>query len=432
MIGDVIGPRLLVGLATLPVIAVPAVLPDPPEPTTTTTTSTSTSVRATTSTASTTSTVSTMTTSTALPPSTTSPSTTSTTTTTLPSRLVIPPESWARFDQLIAGQLTGRGDRAAGVAVAVDGYVVHAAAFGTRTPDDPLDVVTTSDRFRIASISKLVTATVVLQLVDAGLLRLDEPVGQRLADVAGVTPGNGVPGVTVRQLLSHTSGLPDYRGQFFGDAFTSCEQAAAFGLSRSLAHQPGTEHDYSNLNFCLLGLLIADATGKPYEAAVTDLLLRPLGISGMRLVATIDPDPDEVVHLSGASRTYMQSLGGAGGWVGTPTDLVRILDALDPASPGWHPLPPALATLMQQALDVSYPEPSERRYGLGTVVWPDGSWGHTGTVENTHTMLARRPDGMTWCILVSGDVPESTEALREVFDRALGQSGIAFTGAGRG
>ena len=166
---------------------------------------------------------------------------------------------------------------------------VHAAGFGTRTPDDPADVVTTTDRFRIASISKVITATVVLQLVDAGFLQLDEPVGLRLAGIAGVAPGDGVAAVTVRQLLSHTSGFPDYRDQFFGDQFTSCEQAAAFGLGRSLARTPGTRHDYSNLNFCLLGLLVADVTGRPYEQAVSELLLQPLGITGMRLVATIDP-----------------------------------------------------------------------------------------------------------------------------------------------
>ena len=79
--------------------------------------------------------------------------------------------------------------------------------------------VTTTDRFRIASISKVITATVVLQLVDAGFLRLDEPVGQRLAGIVGVPAGNGVAAVTVRQLLSHTSGFPDYRGEFFGDRF---------------------------------------------------------------------------------------------------------------------------------------------------------------------------------------------------------------------
>ena len=328
---------------------------------------------------------------------------------------------------MVAGRLTGRGDRAAAVAVSIDGRLVHAAAFGARTPDDPLDAVTITDRFRIASISKVVTATVVLQLVDAGLLQLDQPVGERLAGLLGVAPGAGVAAVTVRQLLSHTSGFPDYRGEFFGSRFASCEAAASFGISRPLARPPGTNHDYSNLNFCLLGLLVADVTGMPYEAAATELLLRPLGITGMRLVSTIDPNPEEVVHASGPQRTYMESLGGAGAWVATPSDLVRILDALDPATPGWHPLPPELSLIMRQALDVTYPEPHERRYGLGIVIWPDGSWGHTGTVENTHTMLVRRPDGVTWCILVSGDVPESTESLREVFDAAFGESGVGAT-----
>ncbi len=422
MITGVIGSQLFFGLAVMPLLAVAVVPPDPPPGAASTTTSApepptstvaSTPASPTTTTSTTTTSSSTTTTST-------------TTTTTLPPGPTIPAASWTRFDELIADQLTGRGDRAAAVAVSVDGRLVHDAAFGTRTLDGPVDPVTTHDRFRIASISKVITATVVLQLVDAGFLRLDEPVGQRLADAFGVAAGNGVAAVTVRQLLSHTSGFPNYRGEFFGDQFASCEAAATFGLARSLSHAPGTRHLYSNLNFCLLGLLVADVTGKPYEAAANQLLMQPLGITGMRIVATVDPNPDEVVHASGAQRTYMQSLGGAGAWVATPADMVRILDSLDPATPGWHPLSPELSTLMREALDVSYPEPSERRYGLGIVVWPDGSWGHTGTVENTHTMLVRRPDGVTWCILVSGDVPESTEELRDVFDRAVGGAGIAL------
>ena len=109
----------------------------------------------------------------------------------------------------------------------------------------------------------------------------------------------------------------------------------------SLAHPPGTEHDYSNLNYCLLGLLIADVTGKPYEAAVTDLLLRPLGSPGCASSPRSTPIRTRSSTCPERQRTYMQSLGGAGGWVATPTDLVRILDALDPTTPGWHPLPPS-------------------------------------------------------------------------------------------
>jgi D-alanyl-D-alanine carboxypeptidase len=335
-------------------------------------------------------------------------------------------ESWASFNEIVGSRLM-RGNRAASVAVSIHGQPVDAAAFGTRT-GDPADPTTTSDRFRLASISKVVTAIVVLQLVDRGELTLDDAVGARLATIVGVTPGDDlVPMITVRQLLSHTSGFPDYRSQFFGGQFHSCEEAAAFGLGRPVAHQPGTTHDYSNLNFCLLGLLIADVTGITYERAVNDMLLTPLGITGMRLVRTIDPNPDEVVHESGASRTYMESLAGAGAWVATPSDMVRIFDSLDSTSPGWHPLPPELVLPMMRPLDVRYPEPNERRYGLGVVIWPDGTYGHTGTVQNTHTMLVHRSDGMTWCILVSGDNPESTERLRAVFDDALAAAGIGQT-----
>lgn len=352
-----------------------------------------------------------------------------------------PAEAWQRFDDLIGDDLLRRGNRAASVSVTVDGQLVHAAAFGHRAPGDP---VTTSDRFRIASISKVITATVVLQLVERGDLTLDEPVGRLLADIAGVPLLDpALAAITVRQLLSHTAGFPDYREQFFGGHFRSCHDAAAFGLTRSPVDAPGTTHHYSNLNFCLLHRLIDHVTGMSYEAAVDDLLLAPLGITGMRLVATFDPDPDEVVHDSGTARTYMEALGGAGGWVATPSDLVRILDSLHadgaghpdgavhpdgaghPDGPGWHPLSAGLASLMRQPLDVDYPEPSRRMYGLGIVVWPDGSWGHTGTVENTHTMLVRRPDGTTWCILVSGDHPRSTEALGEVFDDAFAGAGLA-------
>jgi D-alanyl-D-alanine carboxypeptidase len=333
-------------------------------------------------------------------------------------------ESWASFNDIVGGRLM-RGNRAASVAVSIHGQPVDAAAFGTRT-GDPADPTTTADRFRLASISKVVTAIVVLQLVDGGELTLDGAVGARLATIAGVMPGDDfVPTITVRELLSHTSGFPDYRGQFFGSQFHSCEEAAAFGLARPVAHQPGTTHDYSNLNFCLLSLLVADVTGTTYERAVNDMLLTPLGIDGMRLVRTIDPHPDEVVHQSGASRTYMESLAGAGAWVATPSDVVRIFDSLDTTRPGWHPLSPELALTMMRPLDVRYPEPNERRYGLGVVIWPDGTLGHTGTVENTHTMLVHRSDGLTWCILVSGDSPESTERLREVFDDSLAAAGIA-------
>ena len=186
---------------------------------------------------------------------------------------------WLRFDDAL-GQRLVPANLAASVAVMVDGELVHAAAFGTRLPGSD-DIVTTTDRFRIASISKTVTAIVVMQLVDEGVLALDDPVGQMLVDSLGVVaPDADAARLTVRQLLSHRSGFGAAEGVFFSNGAASCADAAVQGLSTMVGS--GTSYDYSNMNFCLLGMLIEAATGKTYERVVQESLLDPLGVSGMR------------------------------------------------------------------------------------------------------------------------------------------------------
>ncbi len=283
------------------------------------------------------------------------------------------------------------------------------------------------DRFRIASISKVITAIVVLQLVEAGQLGLDEAVGQRLADLVGATVADPqVAAITVRQLLSHTSGLPEYQSTFFRGRVDSCPAAGQDGLSRGLNAPPGTSYTYSNLNYCLLGLLVEQLAGRPYEAVVTDRLLAPLGIEGMRLASTYDPDPTQVVHPSAPSRNYMEVLGGAGSWVATPADLVTIMASLDLADPGFHPLSQGIVDLMRTpVLTVNRTDPS-RGYGLGMMIFGDGAYGHTGTIENTHAMVVDRADGVTWSVLVSGEYPGNTGNLAGIFDRSIEDAGVTF------
>ena len=61
------------------------------------------------------------------------------------------------------------------------------------------------------------------------------------------------------------------------------------------------------------------------------------------------------------------------------------------------------------------------------MVFPDGSFGHTGTVENTHAMVLDRPDGVTWSVLVSGEYPGDSSSLQGIFDDAVAAAGIQFT-----
>jgi D-alanyl-D-alanine carboxypeptidase len=378
------------------------------------------------------------------PPTTVAPSTT------------IDPVAWASFNEALADRLLGSGDYAVGVAVARHGEIIHTAEFGHRVPQPtappaatgetapatsgaststsstvpgpPAEPIEPGDRFRIASISKVITAIVVLQLVEAGQLGLDEAVGARLAEHVGATVGDPQIGsITVRQLLAHTSGLPVHERTFFRGQADSCPAAARYGLSGGLVGAPGTQYTYSNLNYCLLGLLVEDVAGRPYEAVVTDRLLTPLGITGMRLASTFDEDPAQVVHPSGPFRNYMEVLGAAGSWVATPSDVVTILASLDVRNDGFHPLSAQTVELMRTPVITPDHSDPARGYGLGMMVFGDGSFGHTGTVENTHAMVVDRPDGITWSILVSGEYPGDSGRLAGIFDGAVADAGVTFS-----
>jgi D-alanyl-D-alanine carboxypeptidase len=322
---------------------------------------------------------------------------------------------WATFDQVLSDRLLPA-NAAASVAVMIDGQVVHAAAYGERVPGSG-DPVETTDRFRIASISKTITAIVTLQLVEDGVLTLDDPVGDVLIEHLSLTGFDpDVRSITVRELLSHTAGFPKHQSTFFGSGATSCVDAARIGLSRSVAS--GSGYTYSNMGFCVLGILIEAVTGKTYERVVYERLLTPLGISGMRMPSTYDLGPDEVVHAASPGRNFMETLGAAGSWNATPTDLVRILNSIDYATPGWKAVSEETANAMRYRIPTGFPPGG---YGLGLINY-DTSFGHTGTIQNTHAMVLRQPDGITWAVTVSGDYPSDSSNLRGIVRSAFASS----------
>jgi D-alanyl-D-alanine carboxypeptidase len=327
------------------------------------------------------------------------------------------PTGWAAFDLALADALIRNGNTAASVAVAIGGEIVHRSAFGERAPGDAAEPV---DRFRIASISKTLTALTLLQLVEGGVVGLDEPIGARVAAHVGVSdPSAATAAVTVRQLLHHTAGYGKFQSVFFGGQAASCEEAARIGLSRSPS-SPGS-YNYSNMGYCVAGQLIETLTGHDYDDAVYEQVLAPLGISGPRLAATFDPGPDEVLHPTTLGRNYMEALGPAGGWIATPADLVRVLDALDPSTPGYKPL--EAVTLEQMKTPVGG-QRGQRGYGLGLLLYGGERYGHTGTIESTHAMTMNRGDGVTWAITVSGPYPDDTPQLESIINRAFAAGGF--------
>lgn len=166
----------------------------------------------------------------------------------------------------------------------VDGQLVHTGAVGyanvaARTPAGPQAV------FRIASMTKSFVALAVLRLRDAGRLRLDDPAEKYLPELKAHPPllaeaPADAPPLTVRQLLSHSAGLPEDNP--WGDRQMGRPDAdlrALLSRGVSVANAPGVAYEYSNLAFALLGRLVSTVAGQPFQAYITANILRPLGMA---------------------------------------------------------------------------------------------------------------------------------------------------------
>jgi CubicO group peptidase (beta-lactamase class C family) len=218
------------------------------------------------------------------------------------------------------------------VLVAVNGRTIYRSAFGEANREWHAKN-TPEVRFRIGSITKAFTANLVLQLVERGALRLDAHVSDYLPTFA---PALGRQ-ITVRQLLTHTSGLPDFNS--FPDFFNQVqggllndEQILTRIGGYELLSPPGTKFAYSNDGYVILGAIIAAVTSTSYEDALDENILKRAGLK-----ATTLNHPDRVTPMRAAG--YRRILGGfenvvpyvadaAGGLLSTVDDLLRWDEAL--------------------------------------------------------------------------------------------------------
>ncbi len=187
----------------------------------------------------------------------------------------------ALLEQWIETQRAYRGIPGLSIAVVHDQELVWSRGFGvadltTKVP------VTPSTIFRIASITKTFTATAVMILRDRGRLRLDDPVSMHLPWFTYKNRHTDGPAVTIRQLLTHTSGLPrEAAFPYWTDHnFPTREQMIAEFHEQESVFEPETRYKYSNLGMAILGEVIAAASGMTYDAFVTTTILQPLGMTG--------------------------------------------------------------------------------------------------------------------------------------------------------
>ncbi|MDN3294864.1 serine hydrolase domain-containing protein [Streptomyces ficellus] len=247
-----------------------------------------------------------------------------------------------------------------------------------------------ADRFRAGSITKTFVATVVLQLAAERRLGLDDPVGRHLP---GLIPGEAGRRVTLRALLTHTSGLPDYTDR--GGALSSMAPGTAReAVRRALTRPPGPvgRYAYSNTNYVLLGLVIEHVTHRPYATEVQRRILTPLRLTGTSFPGarrTLPAPHGRAYDAAGHDVTALdpRTADAAGELISTLDDLNRFYAALL----GGRLLP---APQLRELLDT---RPASGDYGMGiyprTLSCGTTVWGHNGHITGSYARTAATADG---------------------------------------
>jgi CubicO group peptidase (beta-lactamase class C family) len=190
----------------------------------------------------------------------------------------IDPALKSRIDLIAAGVLKQSGVPSASIAVVQHGKLVYTQAYGLAHLDPPKPA-TPEMRYSIGSISKQFTAAAILLLQEEGKLSIDDPVGKY---VPGLTRGDEV---TIRQILSHTSGYQDYAPEDYPIAPMqkpiTPEQIVNTWARKPLDFEPGTQWQYSNTNFVIAGLIVEKLSAQPLFDFLQEHIFRPLGMKSV-------------------------------------------------------------------------------------------------------------------------------------------------------
>lgn len=297
--------------------------------------------------------------------------------------------------------------------------VLFDEAFGLA--DRRYDVpVTPTTRFHIASITKLFTATLVMQQVEAGKLDLDATIAAYLPDYAGPAAKR----VTLRQLLTHTSGIAN------SDTVKSFEQAVAEGVpnyqrpgtiaqlverhaSGALVSEPGSKFDYNNADFLILGWMLEKVTGQSFGDLLAEKITGPLGLKDTAMPDWQKIEPGlatSYLHIGDGKfindlPVYYENWHAAGALISTAADIAAFSDALYGGS--------LVSAASLQAMLV----PALDNYAFGQ--WVEGVKVHgrddrvahrPGQIMGSNTQLLRYvDDGLTVVILGNSDAADLDE-----------------------
>jgi len=367
----------------------------------------------------------------------------------------------AVYDSVMLALMDRWGIPGGALAVVKDGRLVLARGYGY-ADTATREMVGPTSLFRLASLSKPITAAAVMSLVDDGRISLDTP----LTDVAGdllssrwadVDPRIGQ--ITVRDLLDHTagwdpavSGEPNFAAaQIASDlglpAPPSARTIVQAGLGRPLDFAPGDRQVYSNFGYNVLGRIIENVTGGNYQDYVRTRILARAGVTGMQTGLSL-PDrrlPGEVGYYSPTLVTsqfpgygtvyypyggfYLEGMDASSGWVGSAVDVLRFLTAVDGFASRPDVLSAAAVGEMTRVQGTQYSTDASHWYSLGWYVNSAGNWYHGGTLPGSNSVLVRLSNGIEYAAVFNADprLIQGADFFSELLDGSIRRTYLSVT-----
>jgi len=363
------------------------------------------------------------------------------------------------FDELMRKFVRENNIPGAALAVAKNGRMVYARGFGYADREKNKHVQPES-LFRIASISKPLTAVAIMQLVEKGKLNLEDKVFSILPHKAHLATGTkidpGLAKITIQQLLQHQGGWD--RARSFDPMFRSVKIAKTLGVNppakaddiirfmmgRELDFPPGSQFAYSNFGYCLLGRVIEQVSGSDYEKYMRGEVLKPLGIYSMHIGRSLlkNRAKDEVRYYTRNNSTaiaimgkyigkpvlrpygawHLEAMDSHGGWIASAVDLVRFGSAVEHFNSSKVLTKKSISKMVARPKGIAGHDktgkPKAAYYGLGWAIRPVRNTGkfnrwHSGGLDGTSTILVLRHDGICWAVLfntrltVDGQAPSN-------------------------
>lgn len=317
----------------------------------------------------------------------------------------------------------------ASLALANQGRLVFAQSFGLADRATN-EAVTTNHRFRIASISKPITAVAIFRLIESGRLNLGDRVfgsGNILGTTYGTTPyGANITQITVQNLLEHTSGWARSQDPMFGHFELDQDGLIDWMLDNEpLTHVPGTTFEYLNFGYCVLGRVIEAVSGLSYAAYVQQQVLNPCGITDMAIAGDTlaARRPNEVVYYAqgtpGPYTIRVSRMDAHGGWIATPKDLLRFLVRVDGFPGKSDILTPTSITTMFTPTTAVTPSGDPVGYAKGWVTNALGNHWHDGDLPGNAGILVSTSGQFGWAVLVNSRDDSRLEAMRADLDNLM-------------